>query len=49
MGYVNVKNETEIDFMFDNFSYPFQDEIAKVNYNGEYKFINRKGEFVEGK
>ena len=48
-GYVNVKNETEIDFMFDNFSYPFQGEIAKVNYNGEYKFINRNGEFVDGK
>ena len=45
-GYIDVKGEVGIPFEFD-YASSFSDEKAEVEVNGERKFINIKGDFIE--
>lgn len=45
-GYIDVKGEIAIPLEFD-YASSFSDGDAEVEVNGEWKFINKKGEFIE--
>ena len=45
-GFINENSEVIIEFKFDH-AENFIDGVAKVRYNGEFKTINKKGEFIQ--